>query len=225
MTRGCLGGTGEKKGGLVKTHGIVVKETHRGLWYENGVLTRMVGPGRYELSAEAEEADGKHSWGRGRHGVEVEVDLVVIDMRERELTIEGQEILTADRAAIQVNVVVQFRVADPKAAVHEVENYERRLGTDARLAVRRVLSAMTIDEILADSASPGDGILRTLKEATVRYGVSILRAEVKDLGFPGDLRETMNTVLAAERLARAQIVKARAEAEIRRIGEREEQDQ
>lgn len=193
---------------------VVIKETHRGLWYENGVLTRLVGPGCYDLSPEDVE-EGKRSWGRG--GRHVEVDLVVVDMRERELLIEGQELLTADRAVIEVNVVIQFRVNDPKSAMHEVENYEQRLRSDACLAVRRVLSAMTIDEILIGGVRSGEEILRTLKEASVRYGVAIARAEVKDLGFPGNLRETMNAVLAAERVAQAQIVKARAMAEIRRI--------
>lgn len=194
---------------------VIIKETHRGLWYENGVLMRLVGPGRYELGAEGEAAEGKRSWGRS--GPEVDVDLVVVDMRERELLIEGQELLTADRAAIEVNVVIQFRVTDPKAAMHEVENYEQRLRSDAHLAVRRVLSAMTIDEILADGARSGEEILRTLKEGSVRYGVTIARAEVKDLGFPGNLRKTMNAILAAERIAQAQIVKARALAQARRI--------
>jgi regulator of protease activity HflC (stomatin/prohibitin superfamily) len=200
---------------------IIIKETHRGLWYENGVLMRIVGPGRYELPGESvESAEGGRSSDRGswdRGAPEVNVELVVIDMRERELIIEGQEILTADRAAIQVNVVIQFRVVDPKAAAHEVENYEQRLRTDAHLAVRRVLSAMTIDGILADSASPGDGILLALKEAAVRYGVLIQRAEVKDLCFPGDLHKTLNAVIEAERVGQAQIVKARAQARVRQI--------
>jgi len=28
---------------------IIIKDTHRGLWYEDGVLTRTVEAGRYEL--------------------------------------------------------------------------------------------------------------------------------------------------------------------------------
>ena len=28
---------------------IFIKDTHRGLWYEDGVLAKVVGAGRYEL--------------------------------------------------------------------------------------------------------------------------------------------------------------------------------
>jgi regulator of protease activity HflC (stomatin/prohibitin superfamily) len=55
------------------------------------------------------------------------VELVIVDVRERELTIKGQEILTADKVALRVSVIVQFRVTDPQAALHAVQNYEERL--------------------------------------------------------------------------------------------------
>ena len=45
-------------------------------------------------------------------------------LRERDLTIKGQEILTADKVAVRISIVVQFRVVDPKAALHGVENHE-----------------------------------------------------------------------------------------------------
>ncbi len=49
------------------------------------------------------------------------------------------------------------------------------------------------------------------------YGVEILRADVKDLIFPGNLQEIMNRVLATERLSQAQLVEARTKAETSRI--------
>jgi len=48
-------------------------------------------------------------------------------MRERDLTIKGQEILTSDKVALRVSIIVQFRVVDPKLAIHAVEKYEDRL--------------------------------------------------------------------------------------------------
>jgi len=63
---------------------------------------------------------------------------MLVDVRERELTIKGQEILTSDKVAIRVSIIVQFRVTDPKAAIHEVENYQERLyGTSSSRRVGR----------------------------------------------------------------------------------------
>src|ERR1700712_3993533 len=98
---------------------IIIKDTHRGLLYEDGVLARVLEAGRHELPRGPEYS----LRGRRRHP---KVEVVVIDVRERELTIKGQEILTSDKVALRVSIIVQFRVTDPRAALHEVANYEDR---------------------------------------------------------------------------------------------------
>ena len=50
-----------------------------------------------------------------------------------ELTIKGQEILTADKVAIRASILVQYAVVDPKAALHAVAKYEDRLYSEAQL--------------------------------------------------------------------------------------------
>jgi regulator of protease activity HflC (stomatin/prohibitin superfamily) len=188
------------------TRPIIIKDTHRGLWYEDGVLKKVLEAGRYKLPIL------QGGW-LGRPLVEVQL----VDVRERELTIKGQEILTADKVAIRVSIIVQFRVTDPRAAIHEVEKYEERLYSDVQLAARRSLASMTLDEILTNRNRLSEDILRDVKETAARYGVSILRADVKDLVFPGNLQEIMNKVLAAERTAQAQLVEARTRAQTQQI--------
>lgn len=80
-----------------------------------------------------------------------------------------------------------------------------------------VLAAMTLEEIMTNRHRLSEEILRDVKEAANRYGVSIERADVKDLVFPGNLQEIMNRVLAAERTSQAQLVEARTKAEVQRI--------
>src|SRR6267378_1746120 len=136
---------------------IIIKETHRGLWYEDGVLKRILDAGRYELPRGPE-----FNWlGRRRHP---KVDVVLVDVRERELTIKGQEILTADKVALRVSILVQYRVTDPRAALHEVANYEDRLYSDVQLAARRSLAATTLEEILTNRHQLSEDILRDVKE-------------------------------------------------------------
>jgi regulator of protease activity HflC (stomatin/prohibitin superfamily) len=189
---------------------IIIKDTHRGLWYEDGVLVKTLAAGRYELPPKRKRL---WWWGR-RHAV---VEVVLVDVRERELTIKGQEILTADKVAIRVNIIVQFRVVDATAAMHVVAAYEDRLYSDAQLAARRSLASMTLEEILTNRNRLSEDILRDVKEIAARYGVDILRADVKDLVFPGNLQEIMNKVLAAERLSEAQLVEARTRAQTQHI--------
>jgi regulator of protease activity HflC (stomatin/prohibitin superfamily) len=187
---------------------IIIKNTHRGLMYENGVLVKILEAGRYEIKPE------KSWFGLVRRP---KTEIVLVDMRERDLTIKGQEILTSDKVAIRVSIIVQFRVIDPQAAIHEVENYSDRLYSDVQLAARRSLASMTLEEILTNRNRLSEDILNDVKEAASGYGVSILRADVKDLIFPGNLQEIMNRVLAAERMSEAQLVEARTKAEVQKI--------
>lgn len=192
---------------MANSRDLIVKDTHRALWYENGVLLRVLEAGRYKLKP-------THSNWPAPPPI---VETVLVDMRERELTIKGQEILTADKVAIRVSIIVQFRVTDPKAAVQEVENYQDRLYSDVQLAARRSLASMALEDILTNRNKLSGDISRDVTEIAARYGVAIIGADVKDLVFPGNLQEIMNKVLAAERTAEAQLIQARTAADIRRI--------
>jgi regulator of protease activity HflC (stomatin/prohibitin superfamily) len=138
-------------------------------------------------------------------------------MRERDLTIKGQEILTADKVALRVSIIVQFRVVEPKLALHAVANYEERLYSDVQLAARRSLASMTLESILTNRNQLSEDILRDVKNTAATYGVTIHRADVKDLLFPGNLQEIMNKVLAAERMSQVQLVEARTKADVQKI--------
>lgn len=191
----------------MKSLEIIVQETHRGLKFENGAYVALLGPGRYKFA-------------RGRDWLlrkRPEVSVTLVDLRERDLNIKGQEILTADKVAVRVNLVVQFRVADPKAAILEVANYEDRLYSDVQLAARRSLASMPLEEILTNRNRLSEDILSDVKEIAAHYGVTILRADVKDLVFPGNLQDIMNKVLAAQRLSEAQLIEARTRAEAQKI--------
>ncbi|HJL28067.1 MAG TPA: SPFH domain-containing protein, partial [Polyangiaceae bacterium LLY-WYZ-15_(1-7)] len=85
---------------------FVVPNAHVGLLYVDGVYEDALPPGRHPL-------------GGGLFDRKVRrVDLV--DLRERSLVIKGQEILTRDKVAIRVSLLVYFEVVDPVAAKHHV---------------------------------------------------------------------------------------------------------
>jgi regulator of protease activity HflC (stomatin/prohibitin superfamily) len=181
---------------------MVIKNTHRGLRYTDGRLTDVLDAGRYTLPGPS------RAWLR-----RPKVEIVLVDLRERELTIKGQEILTSDKVAVRVSILTQFRVVDPVAAVEKVAAYEDRLYSDVQLAARRSLASMTLEAILTNRNQLSEDILADLQNVAGGYGVEILRADVKDIIFPGNLQDIMNRVLAAERLSEAQLVEARTKAE------------
>jgi regulator of protease activity HflC (stomatin/prohibitin superfamily) len=186
---------------MSKRREVTIRSTHRGLRYIDGRLDKVLEPGRYELTRTS-------AWRR-----QPVVDVVLVDMRQREFTIKGQEILTADKVALRVSIITQYRVVDPVAAIEKVAGYEDRLYSDVQLAARRSLASMALEAILTNRNQLSEDILRDVEGVASGYGVEILRADVKDIVFPGNLQDIMNRVLAAQRLAEAHLVEARTKAE------------
>ena len=181
----------------------IVPECYVGLMYEKGAFKRLLEPGEYLV---------KRRWFD-----RVARAIVTVDMRERSLTIKGQEILTRDKVAIRVSLLVYFRIRDAVAAAHNVASYEERIYEDVQLSARRFLAGRTLEDILSDRNEISDAVREEVSESAGNYGVEIIRADVKDLIFPGNLREIMNQVLETERRAEASLIEARRDAETLRI--------
>ena len=186
---------------------IVVRAAHQGLLFEDGAFVRLLEPGKYRLRP----AFPMRLFDR------TERTVTLVDLRERSLTLKGQEILTEDKVAIRVSLLVYFKVVDARAAVLEVASYEERIYEDVQLAARRFLASRKLDAILSDRNEISDAVRDEVKATAAGYGVEIRRADVKDLVFPGNLREIMNRVLETERRAEAQLIEARKQGETRRI--------
>lgn len=182
---------------MLKT--IFVKEAFTGLLYEDGVFVKALKPGKYEF--------------RDGFWKTISREVTPVDMRQRSLTIKGQEILTADKVAIRVSILVYFRVVDPVSALHEVASYQERIYEDVQLAARRYLASKNLDAILSDRNEISDTVRDDVKESAASYGLEIIRADVKDLVFPGNLRNIMNQVLETERRSEAKLIVARKDAE------------
>ena len=182
---------------------VAIREGYVGLLYEDGAFARVLQPGKHECA--------KGFFDRTARNV------VYVDVRQRSLTIKGQEILTNDKVAIRVSLLVYFRVRDPQAAIHNVSSYEERIYEDVQLAARRFLASRTLEAILSDRNEISDTVRDDVRGTAESYGVEILRADVKDLVFPGNLRQIMNQVLETERRAEAKLIEARKQAETLRV--------
>ena len=181
---------------------VIIFEGWAGILYRDGALERVLEP-------------GAHRWMQWPWSPKRQV--VALDLRERSATIKNQEILTADKVAVRLSLLVYFKIVDPRAAVHNVQAYEDRIYEDVQLAARRFLATRTLDQILRDRNEISDAIRQDVRASAQSYGVEIRRADVKDLVFPGTLREIMNKVIETERESEAALIAATKRAEVSRI--------
>lgn len=182
---------------------LIIKETHRGLLYEDGVFRHLLPAGRYQIPRPPSALAAFF----GAKQPKVEVHL--IDVRGRDRTVVVQDLLTADGATISASFVVLYRVVDPRAAIHEVKNYEDRLYGEVQIAARRALRGMSLGEIMAGRDEIGEELLRMVRETAKAYGVDLSGLDFKDLVIPDDLRRSLNRAASDRRSRRSQLVEAR----------------
>lgn len=175
-------------------HRVEVPEGKRARLLFNKKLVRLLEPGTYFF------------W-RGRVRVETEL----ADVRLTRMELSGQEILTRDKASVRINFVLTYRFTDPVTPFLENEDPAEQLRLTAQLALRDYVGTRTMDEILEDKDKISAAVLAGLAPRAKALRAEIAEAGVKDIILPGEIREIMNSVLAAEKRAQANVIARREE--------------
>lgn len=139
------------------------------------------------------------------------VSYTVIDMKQKELDIVGQEILTKDKIGIRMNVACMYKVRDAVEFVASISDLKTQLYPAVQLAIREIVGNYRLDEILEAKEKISGEIFRALKEREGMFCVNFLTAGIKDIILPGEIREIMNSVLVAEKTAQANVISRREE--------------
>lgn len=134
-----------------------------------------------------------------------------MDLKTKTLEVNGQEILTADRIGIRLNLICTYRVVDPKRMVETIRQLENQLYGCVQLIIREYVGRFRLDELLEQKEEISGYIHGRLKEVQEEYCVEFLNSGIKDIILPGEIRDIMNTVLVAERRAQANVITRREE--------------
>lgn len=172
----------------------VVQSHERGLLYVDGRLVRVLEPGAYAF-----------------HQEDRTVALVRVDMRERELAIVGQEVMTKDHVTLRMNVTLKVRVVDARASVESVQGVDAALYSEAQLVVRRFVATHTVDELLESRVEASRAMRAELLERSREWGVEIVALDLKDLVLPGEMKTILNRVVEATKQAEANNILRREE--------------
>lgn len=168
--------------------------------YEKGVL---IVDGKFVRVLEG----GIYYWWKNT----IPVQVAKADMRQLQLEISGQEILTKDKANLRLNAFVQYRITDIVKALYENKDFEKQVYVLLQLALREYIGGFTLDELLDKKDSIVDFVLKNTADKLVGLGVEIKGCGIRDIILPGDMKDIMNQVLMAEKKAQANIIMRREE--------------
>lgn len=134
-----------------------------------------------------------------------------IDIRQQQLEINGQEILTKDKAALRINAWAQYKVVDIEKALLQNKEYDKQLYVAFQLALREYIAGYSFDELLEKKDAIAAYILQQVKEKAEALGIEVNGFGIRDIILPGDVKEIMNQVLIAEKKAQANTIMRREE--------------
>jgi regulator of protease activity HflC (stomatin/prohibitin superfamily) len=139
------------------------------------------------------------------------IKIAKADMRQLQLEISGQELLTKDKATIRINFNTQYKVVDIEKAMLDNKDYEKQLYILMQLALRAYVGTYTLDELLAEKENIAAAVFDEVSNNATQLGVKVLNCGIRDVILTGDMKEIMNQVLIAQKQAQANVITRREE--------------
>lgn len=171
---------------------VLIYEYESGLLYRSGKFSRILTPGWHWIIL-------------GIHKVNK------LDIRSRVVILPGQELLTQDNISIRISLAATFKVVDPYLAVHTSINYHESLYAWLQVALRDLVGERPIDELMGNRRALGEKMLESCKEKTLESGLLLESVSIRDVMFPGDLKNIFAQVVNARLQGLAALERARGE--------------
>lgn len=171
-----------------------IEGNEKAVLFINGKFTGVLDPGVYY-------------WWKNA----VTIHVAKADMRILQAEINGQEILTKDKAALRLNAWAQYKVADIEKALLQNKEFEKQLYVMFQLTLREYIAALTFDELLQKKDSIAGYAREKMSESAAALGIELHGFGIRDIILPGEMKDIMNQVLIAEKKAQANIIMRREE--------------
>ena len=171
-----------------------VADNHLGLLIVDGELVKNLKPGLYVY------------WKFNRN-----VKVEQVELRMQVMEVQGQEILTKDKVSLRVNLSAQYQITNPVTARSKLVNMTDYVYRELQFALRQAVGTRTLDTLLANKDELDKVIFDEVKVKVTEFGIQVRSVGVKDVILPGDMKDILNQVVEAEKVAQANVIKRREE--------------
>jgi regulator of protease activity HflC (stomatin/prohibitin superfamily) len=128
--------------------------------------------------------------------------LFMVNVTEQMVDAEPQEIITNDNLNALVDAQIYFKIKDDAQSVRDsqynVNNVTYQIVNLARTTLRNIIGTMTLKSANSERGRINEDLLKVLMKETSKWGIEIVRAELKQIDPPKDVQETMNKIVKAE---------------------------
>ena len=131
-----------------------------------------------------------------------------IDLREQVLDFPKQSVITKDNVTMGIDAVLYYLIREPEKAVYGISNLGDAIEKVTQTSLRNVVGQLTLDETLTSRETINAQLRISLDEATVSWGVHVVRVELQEISPSEEIRQRMELQMTAEREKRAEILRA-----------------
>ncbi len=181
-------------GVLDQVYAIEVGSQQLGLLWVDGELVDTLKSGLYAF------------WKTNR-SIKVETT----ELRLQNVEVSGQEILTKDKVSLRVNLAANYQLIDAVEARLQLKDHQEYLYRQLQFALREAVGTRTLDALLADKEILNSQISQAVASNVKAYGIKLANVGVKDIILPGEMKDILNHVVAAEKAAQANVIRRREE--------------
>ena len=152
------------------------------------------------------------AWGTGIHFLVPFIDRVAkrVSIKEQVVDFKPQAVITKDNVTMQIDTVVFFQITNSVQFAYGVEHPIENL---TATTLRNIIGELELDATLTSRDLINTRITETLDLATDRWGIKVIRVELKNILPPAEIRDAMEKQMKAEREKREKILRAQGEKE------------
>jgi regulator of protease activity HflC (stomatin/prohibitin superfamily) len=134
-----------------------------------------------------------------------------IDVRPEFITIQGQDVLSADGVTLKVSIAAEFQVTDPNIAINKNASFRTSLYLSLQMSLREIVSQQKIDALLENRAGVSTKLMELTSRKAAELGLQLISADVKDWMFAGEMKKAFAQVVKAQKEGQAALERARGE--------------
>ncbi len=153
------------------------------------------------------------TWEGGLHVKIPFIERVVkkISLKEQVIDFPPQPVITRDNVTMQIDSVVFFQVLDSKLFTYGTERPITAIENLTATTLRNIIGDMELDQTLTSRDVINTKITAQLDADTDRWGIKVLRVELKNIIPPHEIQDAMEKQMKAERQRRESILRAEGE--------------
>lgn len=150
---------------------------------------------------------GLYAFWKNNRSIKVETT----ELRLQNVEVSGQEILTKDKVSLRVNLAANYQLENAVKARLQLKDHQEYLYRQLQFALREAVGTRTLDALLADKEILNRQINQAVADNVKTYGIKLANVGVKDIILPGEMKDILNHVVAAEKAAQANVIRRREE--------------